>query len=100
MRFPVAVVGASGYSGLELIRLALRHPAMECRAVMASESTGRKALADIHPELRGLTELVCLPQDPAAAAALGIDTVFLCTPNEVSYELVPRILAEGSGSST
>jgi N-acetyl-gamma-glutamyl-phosphate reductase len=95
MRFAVAIIGASGYSGLELIRLALRHPVMECRAVMASETTGRKALADIHPELRGISDLVCLPQDPSALAALGIDTAFLCTPNEVSYELVPKLVADG-----
>ncbi len=95
MRFPVAVVGASGYSGLELIRLALRHSGMDCRAVMASESTGRKPLADIHPELRGLSDLECLPQDPAVAVALGVDTVFLCTPNEVSHRLAPRFLSEG-----
>ena len=95
MKFRVAVVGVTGYSGLELIQLVLKHPGMECVAVMASETTGRKPLVEIHPQLRGLSNLVCETQDPEALAALAVDTVFLCTPNEVSYRLVPVLLGHG-----
>lgn len=95
MNVRVAVVGVTGYSGLELMKLLLRHPAATCVAVMASEATGEKRLSDIHSELRQRTELVCSPQDPAKLAHLGVDTVFLCTPNEVSYELAPQLLALG-----
>jgi N-acetyl-gamma-glutamyl-phosphate reductase len=95
MKHRVAVVGITGYSGLELIEFVLRHPAMECVAVMASESTGEKALADIHPQLRGITDLQCVPMDAGLLAKLRVDTAFLCTPNEVSYELVPQILPHG-----
>ncbi len=95
MKYRVAVVGATGYSGLELIRLVLRHPAMDCVSVMASEATGAKPLAQIHPQLRGLSDLVCQPQNTDALAALEVDTVFLCTPNEVSYAIAPGLLAKG-----
>jgi N-acetyl-gamma-glutamyl-phosphate reductase len=89
------VIGVTGYSGLELIKIVLRHPAMECAAVMASESTGEQPLEDIHPQLRGVSSLICSPQNPDRLAELGIDTAFLCTPNEVSYGLAPRLLAHG-----
>lgn len=95
MRFRVAVVGVTGYSGLDLVKIILRHPAMECVAVMASESTGHRPLVEIHPQLRGLTGLACQPQDPERLGAMDIDTVFLCTPNEVSSDLVPKLLSKG-----
>src|SRR3990172_10722082 len=95
MKFRVAVVGVTGYSGMELARIVLRHPAMDCVAVMASESTGHRPLSEIHPQLRGLTELVCQPQDPERLGGMDIDTVFLCTPNEVSHDLVPKLLLKG-----
>ena len=95
MRFRVGVVGVSGYSGLELMKIVLRHPAMECLAVMASEATGEKPLGEIHPQLREVSSLKSTPQDPERLAALGLDTVFLCTPNEVSYELAPKLLDYG-----
>ncbi len=93
MRFRVAVIGVTGYSGLELMKIVLRHPAMQCVAVMASEATGERPLADIHPQLRTLSTLVCSPQNPDLLASLDVDTAFLCTPNEVSYDLVPKLVA-------
>jgi N-acetyl-gamma-glutamyl-phosphate reductase len=95
MKHRVAVVGITGYSGLELIELVLRHPAMECVTVMASESTGERALADIHPRLRSVSDLRCVPMNASLMAELKVDTAFLCTPNEISYELVPQILSLG-----
>jgi N-acetyl-gamma-glutamyl-phosphate reductase len=95
MKIRVGVVGVSGYSGLELMKILLRHPAAECAVVMASEATGEKPLGEIHPQLRGLSSLVTVPQDPDRLASFGLDTVFLCTPNEVSYQLAPPLLDAG-----
>ncbi len=95
MKYRVAIVGVSGYSGLELAKLVLGHPAMDCVSVMASESTGRKPLAEIHPQLRRLTALVCQPQEPERLSELEVDTAFLCTPNEISHLVAPRLLALG-----
>ncbi len=93
MKVRVGVIGVTGYSGLELMRLLLRHPAVECVSVMASETTGERPLSDIHPQLRALSDLVCEPQDTARLASRGVETVFLCTPNEVSYSLAAKLLA-------
>jgi N-acetyl-gamma-glutamyl-phosphate reductase len=95
MRIPVAIVGISGYSGLELLRIALAHPGIECAAVVASEAKSGQSVADIHPHLRSLTHLTCQPPDMRKLAAAGCRTVFLCTPNEVSHKLVPQILECG-----
>lgn len=48
MKFKVGVVGVSGYSGRELIRLIVRHPAMEFVAAMDAEEVGEKPLPEIH----------------------------------------------------
>jgi N-acetyl-gamma-glutamyl-phosphate reductase len=95
MKHRVAVIGVTGYSGLELMKIALRHPGMVCVAVMASEATGERPLASIHPQLRDVTELSCVPQDPDLLRTLEVDTAFLCTPNEVSHELAPKLLSQG-----
>jgi len=95
MKYRVAVVGVTGYSGLELMKIVLRHSAMQCVAVMASDATGEKPLGEIHPELRGVSDLTCVPQSPELLGSMQVDTVFLCTPNIVSYEIAPRILSQG-----
>ncbi len=95
MKARIGVVGVSGYSGLELMRIILRHPLMECVSVMASETTGQKLLEEIHPQLRSLSRLATEPVRLERLADLRCDTVFLCTPNEVSHETVPRLLDSG-----
>jgi len=95
MSHRVGVVGVTGYSGLELISILLDHPGLECAAVSASEATGNRPLPEIHPQLGGRTSLVCIPQSAERLAQAGLDTVFLCTPNEVSYDLAPRLLDAG-----
>jgi N-acetyl-gamma-glutamyl-phosphate reductase len=95
MTIRIAVAGVSGYSGLELLKIALRHPAIECAALMASDSTGEKPISEIHPQLRSLCDHTCVPWNLHRLRDLHVDTVFLCTPNETSHELVPGLLAAG-----
>lgn len=92
-KYKVAVVGASGYSGLELLKIILRHPAIRCEAVVVSELKREQKLADIHPALRGLTEIDAIAVPPAGLAGMDLDTVFLCTPNEVSHEWAPVLVS-------
>ena len=80
MKIRVAAVGVTGYSGLELMKVILRHPAMECAAVMASEMTGERPLGEIHPQLRGLSNLVCTPQDPDRQAARVLEPAEVGAP--------------------
>ncbi len=95
MKVRVGVVGVTGYSGLELMKILLRHPEAECVAAMASEAAAERSLAEIHPVLQGLSTLSCQPRNPAILAAMKVDTAFLCTPNEVSHELAPELLSRG-----
>jgi N-acetyl-gamma-glutamyl-phosphate reductase len=93
MKVRVGIVGIAGYAGLELMRIVLSHPSMECVAVTDAAATGVRPLQEIHPSLRGRTTLVCEPRSVEQLASMTVDTVFLCTPNEVSHELAPGLLS-------
>ena len=95
MKIRVGIVGVSGYAGLELIGLVLKHPAIEFAAAMDAEEIGDKPLPEIHPLLRDVCRLTTFPPDAGRIAALQLDTIFLCTPDKVSYDLVPKILPLG-----
>jgi N-acetyl-gamma-glutamyl-phosphate reductase len=83
----VAIVGASGYTGRELVRLLTGHPAFTLRHVMAS----RQGLDPEAPELPFDTAIAPLDLDAIA----GVDGVFLCTPHGAAAELAAKILALG-----
>jgi N-acetyl-gamma-glutamyl-phosphate reductase len=95
MKIRVGVVGVSGYAGLELIKLILQHPDVDFAAAMDAQEIGEKPLHDIHPRLRGTSSLNTFPPDGNRMAELKLDTVFLCTPDKVSYDLVPKIISAG-----
>ena len=63
----VAVIGASGYTGLELLRILLRHPEFEIAAATSEQRAGTR-VADAFPSLRGLIDLSFEPNDPASIA--------------------------------
>ena len=99
----VAVLGATGYSGLELTRILLRHPRVERPALLRRPNTASAAdseksdsnLADIFPALYGNGGY---PMEPFSWTSLkhkGVDLLFLATPHEVSRELVPQAAAQG-----
>jgi N-acetyl-gamma-glutamyl-phosphate reductase len=96
MKIKVGIVGVSGYAGLDLIKYVLRHPQVEFAAAMDAAEIGEKPLQDIHPRLRGLTDLTTFAPVPERIAPLGLDTVFLCTPDKVSYDLTPKIMQLGA----
>jgi N-acetyl-gamma-glutamyl-phosphate reductase len=87
----VGIVGISGYSGRELLRLLLDHPRAE--VVYASANTTEGPVSDVWPEFKGKTDLVCkaYSADDAAKA----QAVFLATPHTVSMKLVPELLERG-----
>jgi N-acetyl-gamma-glutamyl-phosphate reductase len=91
---PVAIVGVSGYSGIELARLVSRHGGLRLVQAVSDKWAGR-SLADALA-LEGPGGAVrCLAQAEAAAAFTDVELVFLCTPAEVSIELAGRALAAG-----
>lgn len=91
----VGVVGASGFGGAELLRLLARHPDVEVVIRAAAGSAGR-TLGDLAPgfppDLGG--DAVLTAPDVTALGAL--DLVLLATPDEVSLELAPALLAAGT----
>jgi N-acetyl-gamma-glutamyl-phosphate reductase len=87
----VAIIGASGYTGEELVKLLLRHPAVELAAVTSRQNAG-KALADVIPAVRGLTDLKFLAADIETVLKAKPHIVFMALPHGVSAEYVGPFL--------
>lgn len=89
----VAIVGATGYTGGELVRILVQHPNAELVALLRLSSEEALPLHKAHPHLRGLTNFDCVPYDEALLD--GVDAVFLAVPNGVAMELAPKLLEKG-----
>jgi N-acetyl-gamma-glutamyl-phosphate reductase len=92
----VAVVGASGYSGEELVALLARHPHVSVVALTSRQSAGRKA-SEVFPRLLGspLGELDFVEPSAAALQASGATTVFLALPHGLAAEFARPLRAAG-----
>ncbi len=88
----IGIVGGTGYTGVELLRLLVRHPGVEL-AVITSRSEAGRAVADMYPNLRGHTDL-CFTE-PDEAALKQCDLVFFATPNGIAMKQAPALLAAG-----
>lgn len=89
----VKIVGATGYTGGELIRLLIQHPEVEIVAVTAGSIETPQPLHAFWKELRGITELQVRKED--AGEACGADVVFLSTPHGVAMKLAMDYLNQG-----
>ena len=93
----VAVVGPTGYTGLELLEILARHPGMECR-YLASARVPAPRIDDEFPRLKGRlgpSNGECAPIDSGAMARAGVKLAFLCLPHEAAMEHTPKLLAAG-----
>lgn len=90
----VAILGATGYSALELIKLLLRHPQAEI-TVATSRQEGSPHIGAVHPSLAGRLDLRCEDLGPVAVAARA-SCVFTCLPHGVTTSIVPQLLAAGA----
>jgi N-acetyl-gamma-glutamyl-phosphate reductase len=88
----VAVAGATGYAGGELLRLLLSHPNVEIGAVTANASAGRR-LGDAQPHLVPLADRIVAPT--SVETLVGHDVVFLALPHGASAEVAEQ-LGEGT----
>lgn len=88
MSVSVAVAGASGYAGGELLRLLSAHPEFEVVAVTAHQNAGQP-LSVVHPHLVSLRRLVLQETTPAALS--GADVVFLALPHGASGAIAARL---------
>ena len=96
-KLKAAVLGATGYSGVELTRLLLRHPRMEKPMLLSRENGSSHAadLADTFPVLSGNGGYPLQPLSWPALRQKGVELLFLATPHQVSRSLVPEALAQG-----
>jgi N-acetyl-gamma-glutamyl-phosphate reductase len=95
-RLRTIVVGATGYSGRELVRLLINHANYELVGAFSSRSAEPLSLTEIHPQLTGLVDLDCQPFDEGTAARIKPQLIFLATPNEFSHEVVPTLVETGA----
>lgn len=90
----VGIIGATGYGGAELLRLLLLHSGVEITCLAAKMERTKEKIANIFPQLRGRTELVCSDLDIGKMVKLA-DFIFLALPHKVSMKIAPRLLEEG-----
>lgn len=90
----IAILGGSGYTALELIKILLRHPAVEIVAV-TSRQEETPFLAEVHPSLTGRTELRCEPFHADRLIARGVECIFSCLPHGASMSTLPALLERG-----
>lgn len=93
VKVKVAIVGSTGYGGVELIRFLMGHPHVEIVSVISSSSAG-EPIADGFPHLSELMVQNLDGVDPQAIAQKA-DVVFTATPSGVSSKLVPQLLEAG-----
>jgi len=87
------IVGGTGYSGVELLRLLAQHPQVEV-AIATSRQEAGKRVSDAYPSLRGRVELEFKrPEEPALKKC---DVVFFCTPNGVAMGEARALLDAGA----
>ena len=88
----VGIVGGTGYTGIELLRLLLPHPEVSVELISSRGEAGRR-LDALFPTLRSHTDLVFT--DPAKADWTRCDVVFFATPHNVAMNTVPALVSDG-----
>jgi N-acetyl-gamma-glutamyl-phosphate reductase len=95
-KLKTAVLGASGYSGLELTRILERHPRLERPVLLRRDGSGSAAdLAEVFPELSGNGGYPLQALSWPELKRQGVQLLFLATPHEASRALVPEAVAQG-----
>lgn len=90
----VAILGATGYTALEVVEILLRHPGAEIVAA-TSRNEDPTTLSDLHPRLNGRIQLRTEPFDARALKSKGVDTAFSCLPHGASATSVAALLEHG-----
>ncbi|MGC1519354.1 MAG: N-acetyl-gamma-glutamyl-phosphate reductase [Azonexus sp.] len=88
----IGIVGGTGYTGVELLRLLAQHPQAEIVAITSRGDAGT-AVSGMFPSLRGRVDLRF--EDPAKANLSGCDVVFFATPNGIAMQQAPVLLEAG-----
>lgn len=86
------VVGGTGYTGVELLRLLVAHPEVEL-SIITSRSEAGLPVADLYPNLRGHLDIVF--QEPQLDKLSECDVVFFATPNGIAMKMTPDLINAG-----
>lgn len=89
----VAIVGASGYTGVELLRILYGHPEAAVTCVTSEQSAGKR-ISEVFPTLRGRCDLVLDNLEPVRVAEKA-DVVFTALPHKAAMEVVPTFIKLG-----
>ncbi|MDR2108251.1 MAG: N-acetyl-gamma-glutamyl-phosphate reductase [Coriobacteriales bacterium] len=92
-----AVIGAAGYTGIELVRWLCAHPAFEL-TLASSDGEAQKRLDALYPALLGVTEKSFVPHAAVLEAAANgeLQLAFLAVPHTAAMDLAPTLLAKGA----
>ena len=93
MTLKTGIVGGTGYTGVELLRLLARHPEADL-SVITSRSEAGRGVAELFPNLRGHLDLRFTEPDIEALAKC--DVVFFSTPNGTAMTMVPQLIEAGA----
>lgn len=93
-RIKIAILGGTGYTALELLRILLRHPNADVVTVTTRQE-GTPRLDEVHPALAGRTVLHLEAFDVDRMIARGVQCVFGCLPHGASMATLPRLLDRG-----
>ncbi len=88
----VGIVGGTGYTGVELLRLLVQHPNVELKAITSRKEAGM-LVSDMYPNLRGRTNLTFV--EPKDANLTACDVVFFATPNGIAMEQARALVEAG-----
>jgi N-acetyl-gamma-glutamyl-phosphate reductase len=88
----VGIVGGTGYTGVELLRLLALHPEVQLQAITSRGEAGSR-VADLFPNLRGYVDL-CFTE-PDLDVLNACDLVFFATPNGVAMSMAPQLVSRG-----
>ena len=88
----VGIIGGTGYTGVELLRLLAVHPQVQLKVITSRGEAGR-AVSDLFPSLRGYVDIAF--SDPEGAKLDDCDVVFSATPNGIAMQHAPALLDAG-----
>lgn len=89
----VAIVGASGYTGVELLRILNGHPEVAVTCVTSEQSAGKR-ISDVFPSLKGRCDLVLENLEPVRIAERA-DFIFTALPHKAAMEVIPTFMKLG-----
>lgn len=89
-KITVSIIGATGYTGIELLKILVNHPKVSIKYLISGSQNGQK-ISDIYPHLAGICDITLTNTDYTKVAHES-DVVFLATPNFEAQKIVPQII--------